>query len=255
MPFAVAAAAIGAGGALLAGSEQAGAAKKAAQTSADAQNNAVATQLQMYNQTRSDLSPYTQAGYGGLSQLSQFLSPGGPLSSLLGLGPQGSAGMNSQLQNYPGYQFALQQGQQAQDRSAASRGMLLSGGQLKDAQTYGQGMASQLYGTYLGQLGQYGSQLSGLAGLGENAAAQTGNAGTAAGGQIGSSLLTGASQQSSALQNAGTANSSGIAGASNNFGTLLTNANFQSLFNSPSSSGFNVANDNNGSGEFYGLSA
>jgi hypothetical protein len=271
---------IGAGGSLLAASSQADASQQAANTSAAATNQATQAQLQMYNQTRSDLSPYVQGGYSALPALQSFLGPqgpinstlsqlsglygtSGPISSLLGLGPQGAAGMNTQLQQYPGYQFAIQQGQQSLDRSAASRGLVLSGGQLKDSQAYGQGMANQLYGTYLNQLtgygsglgglaaqyGTYGNEIAGLVNTGENAAAQTGNAGSAAASGISNALTTGAGQQAQAIQNGGTANASGFAGAANNIGSLLGNANIQALFQSstPSYTG-------DGNGEFYGLS-
>jgi hypothetical protein len=191
---------VGAAGSAFAGSEQASGAKKG-----------VNAQLSMYNQTRSDLAPYMNTGSQAFGQL----------GNLLGLnGPMNSASMLSQLQNYPGYQFAVQQGQQGLDRTAASRGLLLSGGQLKDTINYNQGMADQLYGTYAGQL-------SGAAGLGENAAAQTGNAATATGQGV-----------ASGYQNAGTANASGIAGATNNIGGLLQSQDFQALFGGSNSSGF-----------------
>ncbi len=45
----------------------------------------------------------------------------------------------------PAYQFQLKQGQQALDRSSAARGMGASGAQMKAAQEYGQGLASQQY--------------------------------------------------------------------------------------------------------------
>jgi hypothetical protein len=252
---------IGAGGSLLSASSQADASQNAANTSAAATNQATQAQLQMYNQTRSDLSPYVGAGNTALSGLSSFLSPsgpinstlsqlsglygaGGPLSTLLGLGPNGAAGATTQLQNMPGYQFALQQGQQSLDRSAASRGLVLSGGQLKDSQTFGQGLASQQYGNTISQLegygtglgglaaqyGTYGNAIAGLVNTGENAAAQTGNAGSAAATSVSNALLTGAGQQSQALQNGGTATASGYAGAANNIGSLLNNASIQALF-------------------------
>jgi hypothetical protein len=47
--------------------------------------------------------------------------------------------------NNPAYQFQLKQGQQALDRSSAARGMGYSGAQMKAAQEYGQGLASQQY--------------------------------------------------------------------------------------------------------------
>lgn len=45
----------------------------------------------------------------------------------------------------PGYQFRLQQGQEALDRSLAASGGLQSGKALKAAQEYGQGLADQTY--------------------------------------------------------------------------------------------------------------
>ncbi len=48
--------------------------------------------------------------------------------------------------NSPGYQFALQQGLQGVERSAASKGTLLTGGTLKALEGYGTGLADQTYG-------------------------------------------------------------------------------------------------------------
>jgi len=160
----------------------------AANAQESAANTAAQTQLHMYDQTRADLAPYAQGGQSAFSNLSSLLGIGGTPNS---------AGMMSALQNYPGYQFALQQGGQALDRSAASKGLLLSGGQIKDQTAFGQGMASQLFDKYF-------TQNSDLAHLGENAAAQTGNAGTVAGQGIAQSQLAG-----------GTAAASGIAGTTN----------------------------------------
>jgi len=46
----------------------------------------------------------------------------------------------------PGYQFRMNQGQQALQQSAAARGVLNGGGTLKDVLQYGQDYASQEYG-------------------------------------------------------------------------------------------------------------
>lgn len=45
----------------------------------------------------------------------------------------------------PGYQFQLQQGQQALDRAASARGNVFSGASLKAAQEFGQGLADQTF--------------------------------------------------------------------------------------------------------------
>lgn len=143
----------------------------AANTAANAQKQAANTQLSMFNQTRQSLAPFVQTGTGALSQLANLwgIGPGGTA----GGGPNAAAAM-SQLTQFPGYQFGLSQGIQGLDRSAASRGLTLSGAQLKGAQQYGTDYAMQ-------QAWQpYVSQLNTLSSLGENAAAMTGNAGAAA---------------------------------------------------------------------------
>lgn len=82
-------------------------------------------------------------------------------------GTPGAPGANGQPDysgffNSPDYQFALQQGGQAVDRSAAAGGRLASGNTLAAAQQYGQGLATQNYQNYL-------SGLRGLAGMGQEA--------------------------------------------------------------------------------------
>lgn len=62
------------------------------------------------------------------------------------------------FQGTPAFQFALDQGVQARDRSAAARGQLGSGNQLKELTTFGQGLANQERGNeinrFLSFLGQ-----------------------------------------------------------------------------------------------------
>lgn len=75
------------------------------------------------------------------------------LEDLYGLNGQDAAAAATQnWQNTPGYQFARDQGIQALDASAASRGMLRSGNQMQAVQDYGTGLANQYYNDYLRQL-------------------------------------------------------------------------------------------------------
>lgn len=62
-------------------------------------------------------------------------------------------GANELLQLDPGYQFRVQQGQQALERSAAARGGLLSGRALKDTADFSQGLASQEFGQAFARAG------------------------------------------------------------------------------------------------------
>lgn len=147
-----------------------------AQTSAA--NTAAQTQLSMYNQTRADLTPYMTGGNTAFSQLGALYT-GGP-----GGGPNSQAMMTA-LTNTPGYQFGLQQGGQALDRSAASQGLLLSGAQQKASQQFGTNYAIQQAWT------PYVNELNTMSTLGENAAAGLGAQGTAAANNAGTAQLAG----------------------------------------------------------------
>lgn len=62
-----------------------------------------------------------------------------------------SAPTLADAQNQPGYQFGLQQGQQALENSAAARGTLRGGGTLKDLFGYTNAAAEQNYGNVFNQ--------------------------------------------------------------------------------------------------------
>lgn len=135
-----------------------------ANEAADEQANAAAgagrVSQRQYEQTERHLAPYRIVGDQAL----------GRISRVLGLG--GAAPDMSEFQADPGYQFRLNEGNKALDRSAAGRGMLLSGAQLKSLGRYNQGMASQEFGNWF-------NRLYGLAGMGQNAAVQAGGFGQA----------------------------------------------------------------------------
>src|ERR1035438_6520157 len=142
-----------------------------------------------------------QAGYGATTALtSQFGTAGAP----------GNAPFTAQdyLANQdPGYQFQLQTGGQAL-RNADTPGVgSLSGQSLKDLMTFNQNTAATGYqnafNRYQTQNNNVYARLSGLAGLGQNAASNTGTAGT--------SLGTGAAQSTAA---AGAATAGGTVGVS-----------------------------------------
>ncbi len=165
-----------------------GAARDAAKAQVDAYGRAIDVQEKQYAQTREDLSPYRDGGQQGLA------------AYMDSLGLNGKSGNQRSLmafQEGPGYQFQMNQGIQARDRSAAARGGLMSGGQLKALTEFGQGLANQEYGNYQGQL-------QGLAGMGQNAAAQTGQFGANAANQIGN--LMGAQGDATAAGIIGRAN-------------------------------------------------
>jgi hypothetical protein len=164
-------------------------AQQAAQTAANAQ-------LQGLQFVQQQEAPYQQAGQQALGQYQNLLAGGAP---------------SFDLSKLPGYQFQLQQGQQALENSAAARGQALSGNTIQATQQFGQGLASQ-------QFQQYMSQLAGLANMGQAAASGVANQGA--------NLLSGAGASlASGINNAAGYN----AGATANWGNM-----FQQAFNAPS---------------------
>jgi hypothetical protein len=89
-----------------------------------------------------------------------------------GFGGQTPANAFDVFRNSTGYQFRLGEGLGALNSNAAAGGWLQSGAALKAAQEYGQNIASQEFGNYLGQVGN-SAQMglgagSALAGVGQN---------------------------------------------------------------------------------------
>ena len=105
----------------------------------------------------------------------------------------------------PGYGFRFDEGQRAIERSAAARGMGLSGSILKELTRYGQGIASQEYGNVY-------SRLAGIANLGQGASNLYGQAAMGTG--------------------QGLANAYGNIGSANAAGTLGRNSAYQGILGS-----------------------
>lgn len=118
--------------------------------------NAVSGQTQATNQIGNELSPYTGLGAQSAGTLSSLLAPGGALTQ--GWNQTFQAPTAEQAAQTPGYQFQLQQGQNALQNSAAARGGLLSSGTAKALDQYSQGLASSNYqNTYNNALQTYGT--------------------------------------------------------------------------------------------------
>jgi hypothetical protein len=160
-------------------------ANKGASKGANAQ---VGEQRRQYDQTRTDLMPWLQAGQGALTQMQQL-----------------NAGNFDSFKTSPDYQFAYDQGMQSLDRSAASRGGLYSGGHSADLMKFGSGLASQNYNNYynrLAGLAQVGQTTGGSLGeFGANAATNIGNARASAYNQIGQNNAQFAAGTAGALGN------------------------------------------------------
>jgi hypothetical protein len=102
---------------------------------------------------------------------------------LLGFGPRGGAAMQDVLKNLPGFQFALDTGDQNILRNQAATGQLNSGATNLDLQKFGQGLASQNYFNYA-------QQLQPFLGAANQGATNLANVNTGLGNQLNSSLMT-----------------------------------------------------------------
>jgi hypothetical protein len=134
-----------------ASSAQQQSAGEATQAQRDIANEQTALQREQYLKQLELNEPFRQAGLTGQNMLLAQLQ-GGPYASAKFGGVAGydpaSAMRNfgaSDFQADPGYAFRLSEGMKALDRTAASRGGLLSGATLKGAQRYGSDLASQEY--------------------------------------------------------------------------------------------------------------
>lgn len=209
------------GGSVIGGVVSSVGAKSAANTQASADNNATAAQLQMFNTINGQEQPFISAGQNATGALSQLLglTPGGAYEGALTQGMAPFSFDPSSITSSPGYQFAQTQGLQQTQNALAPNVGALSGPTLQALTNYGTGEAEQYYNNYFNQAqSQYNtnfnaqqtqennvfSRLSAIAGLGQNAASNTGNAGA----QLG----TGAAQSTAA---AGAAQAGGTVGAAN----------------------------------------
>lgn len=185
-------------------------ANNAANKQVDAANNATQMQQGMFNQTQQNLQPYMQGGSTALSTLLDKIKSG----QLGGQFTQADYLANKD----PGYEFQLDQGQQALQNSQAAGDGVLSGAALKNLINYNQGMAStgyqNAYTRWLQSQSNTFNQLSNVASLGENAGANVGNSGvgyshgmantiTGAGNAAASGIVGGANAINSGINNAG----------------------------------------------------
>lgn len=162
-------------------------AKKAAQTQADSADKASQIQQQQFEKLRSDLEPYRLGGNTALEQMMGKMTPDGYFNQTY---------KGQDIYNDPSYQFRLNEGLGAVQQSAAAQGGLLSGATLKALNNYAQDYASQEYHNAYNrfnadQTNQY-NRLSNLIGMGQNAAAQQGNAGMQTAQAIAQNTMAGA---------------------------------------------------------------
>ena len=177
----------------------------AADQSADAYNNATNVTAAQQAQNQANLSPYMSAGNNALTSLSSFLSD-----------PNNQSFTNTDFNSYsdPSYQWQLGQGQQALQNSQASQDGVLSGAALKGMQNYTQGMAStnyqNAYNNWYNTTNSNYQKLSGIASLGENAAAGLENTNSSLSNSLANETASSGNATASGISSATNALSSGL---------------------------------------------
>lgn len=245
MPFAAVGGGLSAIGGIVGSGKQADATKQAAADQEAAANNATDLQKQEFSTVQQNEAPYVAAGTTALGQLQT------QLPNLTQSFNPTAAGLPSQfsfdpsmVQNDPAYQFALQQGTQALQRTAAAKGEVLGAATQKQIGAFTTGTADQYYNQDQAQAAQvyqqnYGNafntftanqnnvfnKLASVAAAGQGGVTQVNNAG----GQF----ATNAGNNIIGAGNAAGASAIGVANAQNG-GIASTTSAFSSLLNNPS---------------------
>lgn len=218
------AAVVGAGASIISGNKAAGAAQYAADKSNEVEKY-------MYDTTRADYAPYRAVGYNALGKLAglygvgtsdptakpsgvagmagqTFTLPGGGTYTVPGqqTTPQGTANGKPDYGGFyasPSYQFRLNEGIKAIERSAAARGNLRGGATMKALNNYAQDTASNEFDTYA-------NRLAALAGVGQTATGSTAAAGSNYANAASNAYTNAGNARASAYENTGNAINGGI---------------------------------------------
>lgn len=184
------------------------------------------TQLEMFNRGNELTAPWRRAGEEALNTLRGRIQAGPG---------------EFEYEKTPGYEFRLEEGQRARERSAAARGNVLGGATQKALTRYGQDYATGDYerqrSNFLREYYEGLTPLQSLAGVGQSTASQTAANAQATGANIGNIQFQGYS-------NAANAQAAGQINAANAYlsaGQNMTNAilyGYNQWQNSPSGGGY-----------------
>ena len=198
----------------------------AAGKQADAAGKAADQSAEAAAQMREDLSPYNDLGKQAMNPLwaamgyqadangNMSVNPNSALQTKFAFDPKN-------LDQTPGYQFALQQGLKGTNNSLAAQGLGLSGAQAKGLSQYATGLADQTYGEqYNRALSTYNTNyqvaannvnnLQNLVNTGQNSAAQSGQQGVQAANNAGNYLTQAGNAQAAGIAGIGQAANNGI---------------------------------------------
>lgn len=184
----------------------------------DAANRAAQMQQQEAQRSRIALSPWTGAGESAINKITKLLGLGELTNRGSNDGKIYVDGANAQalqdealnaFQTSPGYQWRKTEGINALDRSAAAKGLMLSGAQVKGVQAFGDGLASEEYDNYF-------NRLQTTAGMGQSAASSANSTSAGLTANAGSLIAQGGAARGSGYAQGANALASGIGSGINN---------------------------------------
>ena len=220
----IAVAGASAGSSIIGGAMQGRAARRAADAQVRSTEEASRVQREMFDRQVQLQEPFRQGGITGQNRIMELLGIGGDASA----GDYGRYGRDFSMNDFeadPGYAFRLSEGNKALERSAASRGMLLSGSMFKGTQRFGQDLASQEYANafnrYQTNRSNQLNPLQSLMGAGQTATNQLAGAAGQLGGQLGENALGAGNARASGYVGQANAYTNAINGVSNAFGSYM----------------------------------
>jgi hypothetical protein len=213
------------GSSLFGAESSSNAADTAAQASGQASAASIAEQRRQFDIAQANQAPFLAAGTGAVNRLGAGVGYGGEFGSTRPFDFQYDQNAD------PGTAFRMSEGIKALDRSAASRGGLLSGATLKGVQRYGQDLGSQEYNNAFnryvtgfnantGERNALYNRLAGVAGTGQTTAGQLASQGASMASNIGNLNMTSAANTGNAAMAAAGARNSAFGGAANVLGRM-----------------------------------
>lgn len=184
------------GGAAVAGY----ASNKGARTQATSAKEASNAELEMFYQNREDLAPWRKKGAAALKKYDWMIRKG-----------------PGNFKQSPGYQFRLNEGMDAIDRVAASRGMYDSGDTGKALLRYNQNYATNEYDNFLRRWYEKLNLYGNLAGIGQVAATDTARMGTQVADDVAANTMTAGAARASGYNAVGNYINQGVDSAMSNY--------------------------------------
>ncbi|MDH3981271.1 MAG: hypothetical protein OES84_00045 [Kiritimatiellaceae bacterium] len=194
MPAAAAAVGIGTIGAAYIGKK---ATEEAADVSATAQREAIAESRRQFDIGREDLAPYREIGAEALETIRNVFINGDM----------------DEFYESPGYRFNLEQGEQALERKQGQAGARFGGRSLKETARFSQGLASNEFNNFF-------NRLSGIANIGQSAAAGSANLAASAGATNAGLIQSGGATQANLALQGGQSLNQALQGGIGNLVTL-----------------------------------